>query len=535
MTRISGEGWGAMAKRTNVVFLTAVAVAFATYVWAQGSSAARLKFPGGEQTITIAQQGGQPLFPVDRVLASVGGRVEKVPEGFKAVVGGLDVAFAADSRYAVVRDKMIEMPQPPMIVEGRPFAPLQFFSGFLRLAAGLDAVWDQATGVLELKPVPVETLEVQPSVVDVQNLTKIVLQLSGPTEYTIVREAGTLVVRLVSPIRVPVPEQKYDSAYVSGMTFGPKEVRIELKTAQVAADSYKLENPFRIVLDLRQAAAPVPVLPQTTITPRRRNAPGIHTIVIDPGHGGKEVGAVGPGGLFEKDVTLAICRKLAARLESTLHTRVVLTRESDEVVPLDQRTALANQYQADLFLSVHLNSSVIKGAKGSETYFLSADASDELARHAADRENSGQGRQGNSELNLILWDLAQQSYLNESSRLAQVVQEEMNQATGVLSRGVKQAPFKVLVGATMPAALVEVGFISNPDEEKKLTDGAFQDTLVAALTKGIARYKSEYEVRIGVAPPAAPPAAADRQEQAPSPSLPASVLPTRAAADRPGV
>ena len=95
-----------------------------------------------------------------------------------------------------------------------------------------------------------------------------------------------------------------------------------------------------------------------------------------------------------------------------------------------------------------------------------------------------QGTSRNSDLNLILWDLAQQSYLNESSRLAQVVQEEMNRATGVLSRGVKQAPFRVLVGATMPAALVEVGFISNPDEEKKLTDGAFQDTLVAALTRG---------------------------------------------------
>ena len=250
-----------MAKRTTSVFIAAIALAYATYVWAQGSSAAKLRGPAGEQSITVVQQGGQPFFPVDRVLAAVGGTVTKVPEGFKATVGGLDVAFASDSRYAVVRDRMIEMPQPPMIVEGRPFAPVQFFAGFLRLAAGLDAVWDPAAATLDLKALPVQTLEIQSSVVDVQNLTKIVLQLSGPTDYTIGREAGALVVHLKSPIKAAAAEQKFDSVYVSGMSFGAQDVRIELKTAQVAADAYKLDNPFRIVIDVREASAVVPDLP----------------------------------------------------------------------------------------------------------------------------------------------------------------------------------------------------------------------------------------------------------------------------------
>jgi N-acetylmuramoyl-L-alanine amidase len=223
---------------------------------------------------------------------------------------------------------------------------------------------------------------------------------------------------------------------------------------------------------------------------------------------------------MEKDITLAIARKLAASLSAKIGARVVLTREDDSVVSLDQRTALANQYKADLFLSVHLNAAVVRDAKGSETYFLSLAASDELARKAADTENASAAaaaaiRDANADLKLILWDLAQQAYLDESSRFAQAIQEEMNAATGVSNRGVKQAPFKVLVGATMPAALVEVGFISNPEEEAKLQTNAFQDLMVDAVTRAVQRYKTDYETRIGVIKPAPTPAPAVTTTTAP--------------------
>ena len=148
---------------------------------------------------------------------------------------------------------------------------------------------------------------------------------------------------------------------------------------------------------------------------------------------------------------------------------------------------------------------VVPNAKGSETYFLSLEASDELARKAAETENASAGATAadpGADLKLILWDLAQQAYLDESSLFAQTIQEEMNAASGVANRGVKQAPFKVLVGATMPAALVEVGFITNPEEEAKLQSDAFQTLMVNALTRAVERYKAAYEVRIGVAQPA---------------------------------
>src|SRR5437763_10342453 len=159
-----------------------------------------------------------------------------------------------------------------------------------------------------------------------------------------------------------------------------------------------------------------------------------------------------------------------------------------------------------------MNAAVVKGAHGSETYFLSLEASDELAKKAAEVENAAAKTASaeTADLKLILWDLAQQEYLNESSRFAQAIQEELNRASGVQNRGVKQAPFKVLVGATMPAALVEIAFITNPEEEAKLQKDDFQNLVVDAITRAVERYKTDYETRIGLIhppPPPTPPAA----------------------------
>lgn len=502
--------------KKSILLFTAVAIALAGLVWAQRPLSATVRTPSGERQVQMVQQGEQALFPVDEILSILGGSVTRDAEGFRAKLREAEVSFAADSRYAVLGDEMIEMPEAPLVVEGRAFVPWQFFAGFLRPAAGLETSWNAATSVLELRQAAREVLAAESSVVDLQGMTKIVIQLSGRTEYTITREPTYFRVRLASPIRTQAPEMAVQNPLVSKITYLEREIRIDLKTAEVTADAYRLEAPFRIVIDLRPGAAPK--LPGTDLLPAPAPAvdpPGIRTIVIDPGHGGKESGAVGPGGLLEKDATLAISRKLAAALQRRLGTRVVLTRTGDELVTLDHRTAIANQYKADLFLSIHLNASLIPGAHGSETYFLSVEASDELSRQAAERENASApaaSQPGGSDLRLILWDLAQQEYLKESSRLAEIIQTEMNGATGVQSRGVKQAPFKVLVGATMPAALIELGFISNPQEEAKIQDASFQDAIVNALSTAVERYKNEYEVRIGVASPQGAAPVLGRQE-----------------------
>jgi N-acetylmuramoyl-L-alanine amidase len=481
-------------------------LAITTIVLAQAPTQATLRLAGGDKPVTTANVGPQTMFAADEVLAALGGTVTADGSGFKATVNNKVAAFGPDSRFAIIGEDLIEMPVAPATVEGRAFVSWHFFQGLLSKTNDLDVVWEPSSRVLTIRPAQHSAVAVQVSVANVQGISKVVLTLTSPTEYSIVKEAQAYTVRFKSAVQPPFTEQTFDDPNVTRATFSGSDLRINLASLDVVADAYKLDNPFRIVLDLHKGTPqPEGSLPAIA-RPKPVEVPGIHTIVLDPGHGGKEVGAVGPSGLFEKDATLGLCRRLADALEAKLKTRVILTRGDDTVVPLDQRTALANQYQADLFLSVHMNAAVVKDAHGSETYFLSLEASDEVARKAAELENASFKATGGAapppDLKMILWDLAQQDYLQESSRFAQNIQEEMNRVTNVTSRGVKQAPFKVLVGATMPAALVEVAFISNPDEEAKLKNEEFIKTVVNALTTAIERYKTDYETRIGVIQPA---------------------------------
>ncbi len=487
-----------------LVVLAVASIVVAQTSGTQSSGQGTLRTTSGDRPFTYVIQSGQTYVSATEVTQGLGGTLETDSNGFRASIGGSVAAFGPDSRYGVIRDDLIEMPVPPITIEGRPFVPWQFFHGFLARSS-LDVVWDAGTHVLAVRPQQRDAVGVQVSVANVQGISKIVLTLSAAAEYSVLKEPGVYVVRFSAPVHAPFGEQAYEDPYIAKLMFAGSDLRIQLTGPDVAGDAYQLENPPRIVLDLRKGVGTLPgTLPPPTSPSRSREAPGIRTIVIDPGHGGKEVGAVGPGGLYEKDVTLALCQKLASALSEKTGARVVLTREDDSIVSLDQRTAIANQYNADLFLSVHMNAAVVPNAKGSETYYLSLEASDELAKKAAESENAAGGADPASDLKLILWDLAQQAYIGESSRFAQAVQEEMSSATGAANRGVKQAPFKVLVGATMPAALVEVGFISNAEEEEKLQSGEFQAHIVDALTRAVTRYKTDYETRIGIAPPPTP-------------------------------
>jgi N-acetylmuramoyl-L-alanine amidase len=479
-------------------------LAIASIVFAQVSGQGTLRTSTGDHPFTYIDQSGHTYVSAEQVTAALGGTLTSDANGFKVTMGNNVAAFGSDSRYGVIRDDLIEMPVPPILVEGKPYVPWQFYQGLMSKASSLDVAWDPATRILAVRAQTRDAVGVQVSVANVEGISKIVLTLSAPAEYGILKEPNAYVVRFKVPVRAPFPEQTYEDPYIAKVTFAATELRIQLTAADVVGDAYQLENPSRIVLDLRKAAAAVPG--QTPLPGLKPPAelPGIRTIVIDPGHGGKEVGAVGPGGLLEKDVTLTIARKLAASLAAKTGARIVMTREDDSLVSLDQRTAIANQYKADLFLSVHMNAAVVKDAKGSETYFLSLEASDELAKKAAETENASAAADPSSDLKLILWDLAQQAYIEESSRFAQAIQEELNSASSIANRGVKQAPFKVLVGATMPAALVEVGFISNAEEEAKLQSEEFQSQMVEAMTRAVLRYKTDYETRIGVIQPAAP-------------------------------
>lgn len=222
---------------------------------------------------------------------------------------------------------------------------------------------------------------------------------------------------------------------------------------------------------------------------------GIYRIVIDPGHGGKDPGAIGPSGVKEKDITLAIARKLAKLLKENLNVEVFLTRSKDEFIPLDRRTEIANLIGGDLFISIHANAAWSRKVTGVETFYNSQYVYGEGAEEVAKRENAV----FDSEVKVknIIWDLIQNQYRSESKELANIVQDKLASVSGMLNRGVKSARFYVLRGINMPAILVEVGFISNPWEEQKLKKPEFQEQISLGIYKGLATYIQSFNKKVG--------------------------------------
>ncbi|HVP68278.1 MAG TPA: N-acetylmuramoyl-L-alanine amidase [Anaeromyxobacteraceae bacterium] len=230
--------------------------------------------------------------------------------------------------------------------------------------------------------------------------------------------------------------------------------------------------------------------------PAARPAPA-YVVVLDPGHGGEKEGAVSAEGAREKDLTLQIARRLKGRLERQ-GARVLLTRDGDGTVALPQRAALANSEKADLFVSIHLNAmpgAAHLRARGVETYFLSADATDASASAVAARENAdrlaGEEVDRSDAVAGILADLEDAANLAESSRLAYALHDRVVRGAGAEDRGVKQAPFYVLAGARMPAVLVELGFLSHPQEGRLLRTAQYQESLARAIADGIAAWRAQ--------------------------------------------
>ena len=217
----------------------------------------------------------------------------------------------------------------------------------------------------------------------------------------------------------------------------------------------------------------------------------IGKIVIDPGHGGHDTGTIGPNGLLEKDLVLDVSKRLGKLLKARLGSEVVFTRRDDTFIPLETRTAIANQERADLFVSVHANSSHDPDARGVETYYLNFTSSPEALEVAA-RENAASDKDIH-ELQDLVRKIALKEKIEESREFASDVQQSLHsglaaKSSGIRDRGVKKAPFVVLIGANMPSILAEISFISNPGDERRLQSPEYRQRIAESLYRGISRY-----------------------------------------------
>ncbi len=327
--------------------------------------------------------------------------------------------------------------------------------------------------------------------------TRVVVDLSGPIEFSTNRLSNPDRVyfdlrnsRLKKEIKTSLPVGDGLLKAVRAGQFDAQTVRVVLDLEKIKDfHSFVLDDPTRLVIDVN--GVEIAKKSETSVVRRR--------VVIDPGHGGHDPGAVGPSGLYEKDVVLDIALKLKEILLTDPLNEVFLTRETDRFISLEERTAMANRKNADFFVSIHANANPVRRVKGIETYLLNW-TSDEEAMRVAARENKislkkmrEMHRQMDT-LGMILNDLSRDSKRNDSIKLANYIQQsivttlnnEFNYKS--IDLGVKQALFYVLFGARMPSVLVEVSFISNPQEEQLLSNESYRMRIAKAIAKGLDTY-----------------------------------------------
>lgn len=286
--------------------------------------------------------------------------------------------------------------------------------------------------------------------------------------------------------------------------FAPGVVRVVLDLRSVSSHrAFLLPDPARLVVDINAGANGMETAslekPRGLPPPPKPKmpAPGLRKIVLDPGHGGKDPGAIGVGGVTEKDIVLSLAKKLAKKLKQEMGVKVVLTRQDDTFIALEDRTAIANAEEADLFISLHVNASPNANLRGMETYYLD-NTNDEASILLAAREN-GTSRRNISDLQFILSDLTQNSKLEDSVTLAHRIHSSLASHMGrryrdVKDLGVKKALFYVLVGARMPSVLLEMFFLTNKHEGRALAQKAYQDAIVEGLFQGIKKYQESLVV-----------------------------------------
>jgi N-acetylmuramoyl-L-alanine amidase len=504
-----------ISRRFSAVLLGLLLAAPAGVPHAQGpSSAAPYTVLSRDARRPLAARtiGGQEMFALDDLarLFEFTFREDTLAGGLTIAVRNQTIVLSPGQGLASVGGRLISLPAPP-VREGRSwYVPVDFVSRALAPAMGTRVELRKPSRLVLLGDVRVPRIAGR--VEALGSIARLTLDVAPATPHTVTQDGARLLVRFEADAldaALPVstaPEliqavRPGDQPNVVAVDLGPRFAafratdapgdrgagRIVIDVAAQTTEPAQPGQPGQPVPPTQPPQAPAEPPPLLEIAP----SGGIRTIVLDAGHGGAEIGSKGPGGAFEKDVTLEVARRLKATLESRLGVRVILTRDGDETVGLDERAAVANNNKADLFLSLHANASVRPGVAGAEVFYLSLDEYGDEARRLARGEVEALPVFGGGTRNLevIPWDMAQARHVPQSAEFAAQLEAALRARVPMSPRALQQAPFRVLVGANMPAALVEMGFMTNAEQEQQLTSDAFQSTLVQALYDAIVAFR----------------------------------------------
>jgi N-acetylmuramoyl-L-alanine amidase len=460
----------------------------------------------GRQPLAVRVVGGQEMFSLDDLARLFGFAVreDQLAGALTITANNQSIVLSPQQPLASVGGRMISLPASP-VREGRTWlVPVDFVSRVLAPAINPRIELRKPSRLVLMGDVRMPRVAARSETLG--NLARVTVDVAPATPHGVTQEGTRLLVRFDADALDGADLRAAPGDLVQAIHPGdaPSVLAIDLgpRAASFRAADQQAPTPTagRIVIDVvpqAETPGPAPGQPQPPAQPAPEAPPlldlgppgGVHSIVIDPGHGGDDMGAKGAQGTQEKNVTLAVARRLKASLEARLGIRVVLTRDGDQAVPLDQRAAMANNNKADLFISLHANASVRPAVAGAQVFYLApdADAAQRGGRSGAETLPVLGG--GSRDIEVIPWATAQDRHVDQSAALARMVEAALREHVPMSARPLQQGPFRVLVGANMPAVLVEMGFLTNAGQEQQLTSDGFQAGVASALSDAIVRFR----------------------------------------------
>jgi N-acetylmuramoyl-L-alanine amidase len=501
------------------LLLTALAIALASgdFTWSSAQtppSSLRLLSREGTRPLPTVTQNNQEYVALEDLATAFGltFREDRLAGGLTITARNSTIILTADQTVVSVGGRLVSLTTAPVRQGNRWLIPLDFLPRALGVAMETRIELRRNARLLIVGDLRVP--RVVGRVEAGTTSASVTFDITPPGIARVTSEQGRLIVSfdadaldLVLPSLAPQDFlqalQPGDTATTVRLVTGPRFAVHRVTSSQPDASS------SRVVIELlpatTEALAPPAATPPTTDVPLPIPVPsvGVRTVVIDPGHGGDELGAQGGRGTLEKEVTLSVARRLRTLIESRLGLRVFLTRDDDRTMSLDERSAYANSQKADVFVSIHVNAAVRPAMQGAEVYYLSIDRADAEARRMSESSDAQLPTLGGGTrtIDLILWETAQARYLEQSNALANYVEQALRARVEMSPRAVQQAPFRVLVGANMPAVLVEVGYLSNPNQEQSLASGTYQDLIAQALLDAIMQFREHVERPSASRPP----------------------------------
>jgi N-acetylmuramoyl-L-alanine amidase len=456
----------------------------------------------GRRPLATRTMSGQEMFALDDLarLFDLTVREDAVAGGLTVTVRNETIVLSPGQSLASVGGRLISLPAAPVRDGKSWYVPVDFVPRAIAPVLGSRLELRKPSRLILLGDI--RAPRVAGRIEPLGSLARLTLDVAPATPHTVSQDGQHLNIRFEADMLDAALPATTAPDLIQNVRpgEGPAVVTIDLGPRFASFRSSDVPGSAgggRIVIDVIGQTEPQPGQPTPAQPPDQPPlldlvpAGSLRTIVIDPGHGGTETGAKGAAGTLEKNLTLAVARRLKAALEARLGLRVILTREGDATVGLDERAALANNNKADLFISLHVNASVRQTASGAEVFYLNLDEYGDAAQLVAHGESDALPvfGGGTRAIELILWEMAQARYIQESAALAQAVEVSLRGHVPMSPRAIQKAPFRVLVGANMPAVLVEMGFITNGPQEKQLQSDEFQTSLVQGLVDAVSRFR----------------------------------------------